>query len=45
MIESELMRVLDNLGQKKWGDEDMLDNLEFLTEALQENIAELRCES
>lgn len=41
MIDSELMRVLDNLSQRKWGDDDIVNNIEHLSEMLQNNIAEL----
>jgi len=42
MIEAGCVRVLDNLSQrKKWGDADLEENIETLSEALRENIAEM----
>jgi hypothetical protein len=42
MIEAGCVRVLDNLSQrKKWGDADLEENIETLSTALRENIADM----
>jgi len=42
MIESGLIKIIDTLYAKKWGDEDIVADLEALKESLQKNLARLR---
>jgi len=41
MIEAKISRVLDNINQRKWADDDLLNDLEFLTTTITENISEM----
>jgi V-type H+-transporting ATPase subunit H len=41
MIEAGIIRVLGYLNQKKWGDDDIENDLEVLTEALQKDVIEM----
>ena len=42
MIEAKISRVLDNINQKKWADDDLVADLEFLTEVITKDIGEMR---
>ncbi|EFA79805.1 vacuolar ATP synthase subunit H [Heterostelium album PN500] len=41
MIEGGLIRMLNFLSNKKWGDQDIVDDLEKLSEALSQDIAKM----
>lgn len=41
MIEAKISRVLDNINQKKWADDDLNADLEFLTEVISKDIGEM----
>lgn len=41
MIESGLIKIIDTLYAKKWGDEDIVADLEAVKESLQKNLARL----
>jgi len=41
MIETNLLKEVDKLLQKKWGDEDIVADLEVLQQALQRDVADL----
>jgi len=41
MIETNLLKEVDKLLQKKWGDEDIVSDLETLQQALQKDVADL----
>lgn len=42
MIDAGLVRMLAILSNKKWGDEDIIDDLKTLSEALAKNMVVLR---
>lgn len=42
MIEGKIVRFLETANQRKWADEDLIHDLEFLTETISEVIGEMR---
>ena len=42
MIEAKIAKLLENTNQRKWADDDLLSDLEFLTTTISENISEMR---
>ena len=42
MIEGKIVRFLETANQRKWADEDLINDLEYLTEAISEVIREMR---
>ena len=41
MIDYQLFRILQNFNQKKWGDDELEEDLEFLIKVLDEELAVL----
>jgi hypothetical protein len=42
MIEAKIGRILDLLNQKRWADEDLVTDLEFLTKLVEKTTSEMR---